>query len=220
MVDTRRNQRSSFLLLALVVGTLEACTESAKDPFSPPSCQQLPSDAVQQTADRLAAAPDEAERTGLEGAESGVIPPTRATAFAYHCRWRSTDPGAHVLALEVTVDQGEAATIAIRTEGMKRHAGPALAAPVPGEGRAWTEKGVGVASWVCRVPPDPYATTPYVEVRVFFPKHASDPALDAKTLAEAIIPLIGCTPGKATPTPSGPTPTGPDTVPPSSTPSR
>jgi hypothetical protein len=206
MTDTRRKRRSSFLLLAAVVGALGACTDSAKDPFSPPSCQQLPSNAVRQTANRLAAAPGEAERSGPVGSESGVLPPAKATAFAYHCRWPSTDPGTHALALEVTVDQDAPESIAIRTDGIKGHAGPALTAPVPGEGRAWNEKGIGVATWVCQVTADRYAT-PYIEVRVSFPKHTSDPAADAKTLAEAIVPRIGCTsaPSSVTAQPS-PTP--------------
>lgn len=190
---TFRHHRSAPLLLVAAVGLAGACTGATKDPFSPPTCQQLPADAVRQTVDRLAAAPPEDQRTGPDGAESGVLPLRSDRIVAYICRWGSTDPGTHRFAVEVTAGQGEAATIAIRTDGMKGHTGPTLTAPVPGEGRAWNDKGVGVASWVCQLAAGRYATTPYVEVRVSFPKHTSDPASDAKALAEAIVPHLGCT---------------------------
>jgi hypothetical protein len=196
---------------------LTGCAD--KDPWINPACTQLPAAAIRSAITDLGTVPDGSPHTGVNGTENGQLPVTNLDKI-YWCKWPAADPDAdHSAAFIVTVQAIDPSMYAQVKRSISQHNGPDLTSSIQGEGRAWKLDQEVSAEWLC--PHEGYASASQrLTVYVNRPAHKQDPAADAKTLAEAIIPLVGCTPGKATPTPSGPTPTGPDTVPPSSTPSH
>jgi hypothetical protein len=190
---------------------------AGKDPWINPACTQLPAAAIRSAITDLGTVPDGSPHTGVNGTEYGQLPVTNLDKI-YWCKWPAADPDAdHSAAFTVTVQAIDPHTYTQVKRSISQLAGPDLTSSTPGEGRAWKLGQEVSAQWLC--PPRDYPSL-RLTVDVYRPAHKQDPAADAKTLAEAIIPLIGCTPGDTTPAPSGPTPTGPATVQPSPTPSH
>jgi hypothetical protein len=222
-------RRTAWLSAATVAAALSGVGLAGcgpPDPFTAPACTQIPADAVRATVTDLGTVPEESPRTDPTGAEYGRLPATDPNGFSYWCHWPATSPDKnHRSAFTVSVGVLQGTDLELTTKAvMNGSQGPLLTSTAPGQGRARTlpfsgDGKYGSADWICPHIPG-YYTTQRLTVDVYRPKHPDHPEIDAKTLAEAIIPLIGCAPGDTTPAPSGPTPTGPATVPPSSTPSH
>ena len=172
---------------------LTGCHTTTPDPFASPACAQLPAAAVRAAAADLGTVPAGSPRTGLDGSENGTLAATMTGPVrTYRCWWPSaTTSGA--TALQITVDrQGTRAVPGLLAQAMAQP-GPLLVASLPGRGRAMTYAGAGEARWGCGAV--------FLAVSISHPRHPDDPARDAKTLTEALIPLVGC-PGAATASPS------------------
>jgi hypothetical protein len=203
---------SVILTVTAVIGAwLSACT--APDPFVNPACQQLPAGTVRATVTDLGAVSDGAPRTGSYGTETGNLPATNGNGLSYSCRWPSSSPDRNTpnaFTATVTILAGSNLQM-VTYSVMQAHQGPLLHSTAPGQGRAWTQYGLGFATWLCPRRPRDY-TSHYLTITVNRPKHPNDPAADAKTLAEAIIPLIGCPPGNTATTSPPTTPVTPSTA--------
>ncbi len=193
-----RTLRAATLLIALSVpaAALTGCSSTPPDPFSAPACTQLPAAAIRAAVTDLATVGQGPERTGPHGSEYGSLPATNDNGRSYDCAWPTTTPDKqHSSAFAVTVEALDPVTFAELTRSVMQdlpgQSGQLLTSATPGQGRAFVLDGSGQAVWLCPRTPGAY-TSQRLRVDVFRPSHPDHPADDAKTLAEAIIPLIGC----------------------------
>jgi hypothetical protein len=198
------SRKGIAMLMAAATLTVATGCGTDKDPFAVPACAQVPVAAVRAAVTDLATVPDNSPRTGPDGAEYGHLPASGDLGRSYHCFWpASNSDRGHSTAFTVVVQLVDPQTYSRLSSTLKaRTQGYLLTADSPGQGRAWTESTYGTAEWLCPPVAGSYGSQ-RLTVSVNHPKHPHDPAIDAKALADAIVPLVGCTGG---PNPSGTAP--------------
>jgi hypothetical protein len=187
----RPPRRLTCLVTATTLVGLVLAGCSVKDPWANPACTQLPATAIRGAVTDLGAISEGSPRTGPDGAETGRLPATNPSQI-YWCKWPAANPdNDHAFAFTATVQATDPDTYAQLTQSVMAENGPILTSTVPGQGRAWARSGEIGAMWLCPRHDHDY-TSQRLTVYVYRPAHKQDPASDAKSLAEAIIPLTGC----------------------------
>jgi hypothetical protein len=207
MPRPRSHRAIAVLMPAITLAVATGCGNDT-DPFAVPACTQIPAAAIRAAATDLGTVPGESPRTGPGGAEYGHLPASGDQGRSYDCFWPVSNPKeTNDVAFAVVVELVEPQTYSHLTSTLPTRTGARpLTAHSPGRGWAWPENGHGSAEWLCPRFPGAYGTQ-RLRVSVTHPKHPQDPTTDAKTLAEAIVPRIGCQSGPSpTAAQSSPTP--------------
>jgi hypothetical protein len=185
----------AVLMAATTLAVATGCGNDT-DPFAAPACAQIPATAIRAAVTDLGAVPGESPRMGPGGAEYGHLPASGDQGRSYRCSWPVSNPKeVDDVAFSVVVELVDPQTYTQLTTTLPTRTGAhPLTAHSPGQGWAWPENKHGGAEWLCPRIPGVYGTQ-RLRVSVTHPKHPQDLATDAKTLAEAIVPLVGCTGG-------------------------
>lgn len=181
------------LVITLTICWLSAC-DSAPDPFDPPACPQLPAGVIRETVADLDSASPSPSNRGRASGEEGSLPATKTNEIAYSCYWPSIPGGERPYAFRVDVAPISVTSVeAYRRDMHQRADAVTLQSSSSGFGAVfyYDRSDSITARWVCGPRPG-VADTQMMDLDLYQPKRPQDPKGDAKKLAEAIIPLLGC----------------------------